>query len=107
MTATYIQMAAALIIVILLIIATGFFMKRKNNRFGLMSVVSYQSFGPKKGVAALKIGSEILILAVGSNDMRLLKTFKDGELDMTDTNMFQSKLERFMKLGARKNEHGE
>jgi len=101
MTATYIQMAAALAFVILLIFAAGFIMKKKQNKFGLMSIVSYQSFGPKKGVAALKIGGEILILSVTPNEMRLLRVFKDSELDIPDTGAFHNKLERLKKIGAR------
>ncbi|MBI5408351.1 MAG: FliO/MopB family protein [Nitrospirae bacterium] len=95
MTGTYLQTAAALIFVILLILGTGFLLRKKQNRFGLMSVVGYQPFGPKKGVAALKIGKEVLILGVTSNEMRLLKVFKEDELDLTGNEAFQSKLERF------------
>jgi len=103
MTGMYLQVAAALAFVILLIAAAGFVLKKKHNRFGLMSVVSYQPFGPKKGVAALKIGKEILILGVTQNDMRLLKIFKDDEIDVTENQGFQSKLEKFMNIGAGRN----
>ena len=103
MTGTYIQVAAALVFVIFLIFATGFVLRKRQNRFGLMSVVSYQQFGPKKGVAALKIGKEILILGVTPNDMRLLKVFKDSELDLTEVEGFQGKLEKFKKMGATRN----
>ncbi len=95
MTGTYIHMAAALAFVILLILAGGFFLKKRQNRFGLMSIVGYQSFGPKKGVAALKIGKEILILGVTQNEMRLLRVFKDGELELSETGDFHGKLKTF------------
>jgi flagellar biogenesis protein FliO len=55
--------------------------------------------GPKKGVAALKIGKEVLILGVTSSDMRLLKTFKEDELDLSEGNAFQGKLEKFRQVG--------
>ncbi len=100
MTGTYIQMAAALVFVILLIFAAGYVLKKKQNKFGLMSIISYQPFGAKKGVAALKIGSEILILGVTPNDMRLLKVYKDSELDLPATEGFQGKLEKFKRIGA-------
>lgn len=103
MTGMYVQVAAALAFVILLILSAGFILKRKQNRFGLMSVVSYQPFGPKKGVAALKIGKEILILGVTQNDMRLLKIFRDDELDITENEGFQNKLEKFINVGAGRN----
>ena len=99
MTATYIQMLSALIFVILLIAGIGFLMRKKQGRSGLMSMVSYYAMGPKKGVAALKVGKEVLILGVTSSDMRLLKTFKEDELDLTDGNVFQGKLEKFRQVG--------
>lgn len=103
MTGVYLQVAAALVFVILLIVAVGFVMKKRQNRFGLMSVVSYQPFGPKKGVAALKIGKEILILGLTTSDVRLLKIFKDHELDLKEADGFQSKFEWFKKTGAGRN----
>lgn len=103
MTGIYIQTAAALLFVVLLIVGAGYVMKKKQNRFGLMSIVSYQPFGPRKGVAALKIGKEILILGVTQNDMRLLKIFKDGELDIKENEGFQSKLEKFKSKGVQGN----
>ena len=103
MTGTYIQTAAALVFVILLILVAGYVMRKKQNRFGLMSIVGYQPFGPKKGVAALKIGKEVLILGVTPNEMRLLKIFKDNELDLEETDGFQNRLEKIKKMGAQRN----
>ena len=90
-------MAAALAFVIVLILAVGYVFKKKNNRFGLMNVIGYQPFGPKKGVAALKVGKEVLILGVSVNDMRLLKTFKENELELPEHEAFQSRLEKFVR----------
>ena len=103
MTGTYIQTAAALVFVILLIAGAGYIMRKRQNRFGLMSIVSYQPFGPKKGVAALKIGKEILILGVTPNEMSLLKIFKEGELDLEEIDGFRAGLEKFKKTGAQRN----
>ena len=103
MTGTYIQMAAGLLFVIILIVAAAYVMKKKQDRFGLMTVISYQPFGTKKGVAALKIGAEVLILGVTPNDMRLLKVFKESELELKENEGFQRKLEKFKKIGALKN----
>ena len=88
-------MAAALLFVIFLIVAAGYFLKRKQNRFGFMSINGYQTVGPKKGVAALKVGREVLILGVTSNDMRLLKIFKEDELELTENESFQNKYDKF------------
>lgn len=103
MTGTYLQVAAALLFVVFLIVAAGFVLKKKQNKFGLMSVVSYQPFGPRKGVAALKIGKEILILGVTQNDMRLLKIFKDDELELPEDKGFQGKFEKLINIGAHRN----
>ncbi len=97
---TYIQMAAALFFVIILIVAVGYFLRKKQNHSGLMNIISYQPIGAKKGVAALKIGKEILILGVTTNDMRLLKVFNENELDLKEQDGFSSKLEKFKSLGA-------
>ena len=100
MTGIYIQMAAALAFVILLIVAAAYVIKKKQNRFGLMSVVGYQPFGAKKGVAALKVGTDVMILGVTPSDMRLLKVYKDSELELNANEGFQSKLDKFKGIGA-------
>jgi flagellar biogenesis protein FliO len=103
MTGMYIQMAAALLFVLLLIMAVAYVIKKKQNRSGLMSVVGYQPFGAKKGVAALKVGSDVMILGVTPSDMRLLKVYKDTELELNENEGFQSKLEKFKGIGALRN----
>ncbi|KAF0122593.1 MAG: hypothetical protein FD151_693 [bacterium] len=81
MTGAYIQMIIALAAVIGLILLMGFFVRKKQGKAGLMSILAYQSFGPRKGVAALKIGKEILLLGITSTEFKLLKTFAQDELD--------------------------
>ncbi|MEW6601317.1 MAG: flagellar biosynthetic protein FliO [Nitrospirota bacterium] len=103
MTGTYLQVAAALLFVVLLIVGAGFVLKKKQNRFGLMSIVSYQPFGPKKGVAALKIGKEVLILGLTPNDIRLLRVFKDEDIDLPEPDGLQSKFGKLMNMGAQRN----
>ena len=100
MTGTYIQMAGALTLVLLLIFGVAYIVRKKQNRVDLMSVISYQNIGPKKGVAALRIGKEVLILGVTTNEVRLLKTFQDEELDLGEAESFHSKLDRFKNAGA-------
>ncbi len=103
MTGTYLQVAAALLFVVLLIVAGGFVLKKKQNRFGLMNIISYQPFGPKKGVAALKIGKEVLLLGLTPNDIRLLRVFKDEDIELPETDGFQSKFEKLINIGAHRN----
>ena len=103
MTGTYIQMGAALIFVVLLIVGAGYVMKKKHNRFGLMNLISYQPFGPKRGVAALKVGKEVLILGMTQTEMRLLKSFNEEDLDLSEPEGFQVKLDRLKNMGANRN----
>lgn len=103
MTGAYIQAAAALAFVIILIAGAGHVMKKKQNKAGLMKIVGYHPFGPRKGVAAMKIGREILILGVSQNDMRLLKTFREDEVELDGTGGFPGKLQGMLGAGSHKN----
>jgi flagellar biogenesis protein FliO len=96
MTTVYIQTAAALVFVILLIIGLSYVMRRRQGADGLMKIVGYQSMGPKKGIAALKIGREILLVGVSASDIRLLKTYGDDELDIPEKSGFQERLHGIM-----------
>lgn len=103
MTGAYLQAAAALAFVILLIAGAGHVLKKKQNRSGLMKIVGYHPFGPRKGVAAMKIGKEILILGVSQNDMRLLKTFREDEIEGEDSGGFPVKFQGLLGAGSQKN----
>lgn len=78
---SYLQMVLALILVTGLIVALGYTAKRKQGAEGLMKVMGYQSLGPKKGIAAVKFGREILLVGVTANDLRLLKTYEYSETE--------------------------
>lgn len=75
MTDLYFQMAVALTLVIGMICLLGVAMKKKQGKEGLMTVLGYQSLGPKKGIAAVKIGQEVLLVGVTATDVKLLKSF--------------------------------
>ncbi|MGD1075323.1 MAG: flagellar biosynthetic protein FliO [Thermodesulfovibrionales bacterium] len=78
-------MVLALAAVIGLIVLVGIFLRKKQGKAGtIMNVLAYQSFGPRKGIAALKIGREILLVGVTASDLKLLKTIEENELE-TDT----------------------
>jgi flagellar protein FliO/FliZ len=70
----YLQMGLALILVSGLIFLLGLFVKKKQEKGGLMKVMGYQSLGPKKGMAMVKVGREVLLLGVTANDVKLLKS---------------------------------
>jgi flagellar biogenesis protein FliO len=81
MTGAAIQMVFALGFVLMLILATAFFYRKKQRAAGLINLVAYHSFGQKIGIAALRVGDEILVLGVTPTDMKLLKKM-DGTADI-------------------------
>ncbi len=105
MTEQYIQMIAALGGVILLIILFGYLMKKRQTKSGvLINVVSYQPFGPRKGVAALKMGREVLLLGITQNDIKLLKTFNENEFEEKTTAEINTKIRMLKNMKERLNE---
>lgn len=70
----YLHMGLALILVSGLIFLLGLFLKKKQDKVSLMKVMGYQSLGPKKGMAMVRVGQEVLLLSVTANDVKLLKT---------------------------------
>jgi flagellar biogenesis protein FliO len=77
MTDLYLQTGVALTAVVGAIILLGTFMKKRQQKDGLMKIMGYQSLGTKKGIAMVKIGQEVLLISVTATDVKLLKTF-DG-----------------------------
>ncbi len=73
----YLHMGLALILVSGLILLLGLFVKKRQGKESLMKIMGYQSLGPKKGMAMVRIGQEVLLLGVTANDVKLLKTM-DG-----------------------------
>jgi len=89
-------MVGAFVFVIILMFGAMFILRKKQGKTGrLMNIIGYQSFGPKKGVAALKIGGEVLILGITANEMRLLRVFKEDMINATSAGNFRSKLDKF------------
>jgi len=84
MTELYLQMVVALILVTAVIVFLGLVMKKKQGKDGLMKVLGYQSLGPKKGIAMVRIGQEVLVVGVTATDVKLLKTY-DGPSEEEQT----------------------
>lgn len=80
MIGTVLQMVFALAVVLFMIYGMSYMMKKRQRHTGFMSMIEYMPFGPKKGVAALKVGPDVLILAVTPTDFRLLKTVSEKDL---------------------------
>jgi flagellar biogenesis protein FliO len=106
MTQAYVQMVLALAAVIALILLVSLFMKKKQTKTGLiMNVVSYQSFGPRKGLAALKMGKEMLLIGITSNDIKLLKTFSEDDFEAQTTADTNARLKKLKDMKERLHEH--
>lgn len=104
MTALYFQVALALVAVVGLIYLTGFLMKNRQTKASLMNILAYQSFGQRKGIAALKIGKEILLVGVTSTDIKLLKTYDESELELEAVSVINDKLKQLKDMKKNLNE---
>jgi LPXTG-motif cell wall-anchored protein len=79
MTGAILQSGGALLAVVLLIAGLSFLYRKRQKAPSMMKVVAYQSLGPKRGVAALKVGGEVLLLGVTQSECRLLKSLAEDE----------------------------
>jgi flagellar protein FliO/FliZ len=75
MTWAYLQTMAALAAVVALIYVAAHLLKKRQLGVGRrMRIEEYLAMGPKKGIAAVRVGEEVLIIGVTPTDLRLLKT---------------------------------
>ncbi len=88
----YIQMAVALAVVVGLIFLVSFFLKKRQSKPGIMNIVSYQSFGPKKAIVALSIGKDILLVGITPTDLKLLKTYQESDFETDSVKEMSDKL---------------
>jgi len=70
----YLQMGIALILVSGSIVLFGLFVRKRQDKEGLMKIMGYQSLGPKKGLAMVRVGQEVLLVGVTATDVKLLKS---------------------------------
>ena len=98
MIGTFLQMGAALVFVIFLIFAFAFLYKKRQKGSGLINLLAYQSFGQKMGVAALKIGGEILVLGITPTDFKLLKKMDEKDFQMDEVKNIADKVKKLKKI---------
>lgn len=98
MTETYIQMLLALAAILGLMGLMTFFLRRKAVKPGLLQVMAYHSFGPRKGLAAVKVGKEVLLLGITTTDLKLLKTLSEADLQTGARGDIAGKLEHLKNL---------
>ena len=87
MIADYLRMFAALGAVVGLIYLAAAFMKKRQGKPGLLNMMAYQSFGPKKGIALMKLGGDVLLVGVTSTELKLMKIYSGRELGLPETGM--------------------
>jgi len=82
MTDLLIQTAGALAVVVLLIAAAAWaYRKRAPGVSGFMRLIAYHPFGPRRGIAAVRVGREVLIVGVTNADLKLFRVIEAGKLD--------------------------
>jgi len=95
----YLQTGFALAIVIGTILLLGKFLKKRQDKVGLMKLMGYQSLGTKKGLALVKVGQEVILVGVTATDIKLFKTmegmFDESELDQPPSRPEQNPVSGF------------
>lgn len=88
MIEAYAQMVAALVGVLCLIAILGRLAARRERGAELLRVLAYQSLGQKKGIAAVRAGGKVLLVAVTPTDVKLLASLDPAALGQRDVTQF-------------------
>lgn len=72
--------------------------RKRQKQSALLQLLAYQSLGAKKGVAALKVGSELLIIGVMPTGLRVLKTLRANEVLKEEGEAFSERWEKLRRL---------
>lgn len=99
MTSLLLQTGAALAFVILLIAAAAWVYRKKTpGGPGLINLVAYQPFGPRRGVAAVRVGREVLIVGVTNADLKLFRVIDAEALETGTAASVADKVHRLRKI---------
>jgi flagellar biogenesis protein FliO len=94
MTDLLLQTGAALAFVILLIAAAAWVYKnRKAGTPGLFHVLGYQPFGPRRGIAAVRV-----VLGVTNTDLRLLRVLDAAAIEEGTAAAVADRVSRLRKM---------
>lgn len=88
----------ALVGLILSLVVFGFLYRRKQKQSDIINLVAYQSLGAKKGVAALQVGNEILVVGVMPNGFRVLKTLAAKEVMTKREDPLSERIQKLRRL---------
>ncbi len=75
-----IALSLAFIVGLILVVA-GFMKKRTATGSEILKTLGYLNLGPRKGIAIIKAGEEILLVGITTNDLKLLKTIPESALE--------------------------
>lgn len=81
MSDLYIQVITALAVVLGLIFLFAFLLRKRHVRKEMMKVIAYHPLGTRKGIAAMKVGDDILLLGVTPADIKLLKRYNASDFE--------------------------
>lgn len=90
--------ATALVGLVLAMAVLGILFRRKQKQSHIFRMVAYQSLGSKKGVAALQVGNEILLIGIMPSGLRVLKTMEAKEVNETRETPYSDRMEKLRKL---------
>jgi flagellar biogenesis protein FliO len=91
-------LVTAIIGLVLSMVVLGLLFRRKQKQSHIFRMVAYQSLGSKKGVAALQVGKEILLIGIMPNGLRVLKTMEAQEVNETQDTPYADRMEKLKKL---------
>ncbi|NOZ25374.1 MAG: hypothetical protein GXO94_04700 [Nitrospirae bacterium] len=72
---------ALVFIVGLILVVAGVIRNRTAAKSELLKTLGYLNLGPRKGIAIIKAGEEILLVGITANDLKLLKTLPESALE--------------------------
>lgn len=81
MSDLYIQVITALGAILGLIFLFAFFLRKRQIRNEMMKVIAYHPLGTRKGIAAMRIGEEVLLLGITPADIKLLRRYNASDFE--------------------------
>lgn len=88
----------ALVGLLMSAVVLGVLVRRKQKTSNIITLVAYQSLGSKKGVAALRVGNELLVIGVMPNGFRVLKTMEASAVLEKKEERLSEKVAKLRKL---------
>ncbi|MFN3480625.1 MAG: FliO/MopB family protein [Thermodesulfovibrionales bacterium] len=98
MSDLYLQVMTALGAVLGLIFLLAFLLRKKQRRNEMMRVIAYHPLGTRKGITAMKVGEEILLLGVTPADIKLLRRYNASDFESEEIRDISKKVMSLRRL---------